>query len=115
VLEHLPYVVAVWLFVIGWYGVITTRNLIHLILCLSVVQSSTYVFLLAIGYRTGATAPVFNDVPPGTPAVDPVVQALTLTDIVVGATVTALLLALAIQAHKRSGSLDPSHTDVLRG
>jgi multicomponent Na+:H+ antiporter subunit C len=39
--------------------------------------------------------------------VDPVVQALTLTDVVVGTTVTALLLALAVQAHKRYGTLDP--------
>ncbi|HEV7664173.1 MAG TPA: cation:proton antiporter subunit C [Chloroflexota bacterium] len=114
-MDHLPYLVAAWLFVIGWYGIITSRNLIHLILCLSVVQSSTYVFLLAIGYRTGATAPVFNDVPPGTPAVDPLVQALALTDVVVGATVTALLLALAVQAHKQSGTLDPGGVETMRG
>jgi multicomponent Na+:H+ antiporter subunit C len=115
VLDHLPYVVAAWLLAVGWYGVITSRNLIHLVLCVSVVQSSTYVFLLAIGYRTGATAPVFNDVPLGTPAVDPLVQALALTDIVVGATVTALLLALAIQAQRSSGTLDPDGIDVLHG
>lgn len=113
--QHLPYVVAVWLFVVGVYGVATSRNLVHLIMCLSVAQSSTYVFLLSIGYRVDATAPVFNDVPPGTPAVDPLVQALALTDIVVGATVTALLLALAVQAHKRRGTLDPSDLRALRG
>jgi multicomponent Na+:H+ antiporter subunit C len=113
--EHLPYVVAVWLFLVGIYGIVTSRHLVHMIVCLSVAQSSTYVFLLAIGYRSGATAPVFNDVPPGTPAVDPLVQALALTDIVVGATVTALLLALAIQANKRRGTLDPSGMRALRG
>ena len=111
----LPFVVAGWLFLIGLYGIITSKNLVHLILCLSVVQSSTYVLLLAIGYRTGATAPVFNDVPVGTPAVDPVVQALTLTDVVVGVTVTALLLALAVQQFKRSGTLDPDELQALRG
>jgi multicomponent Na+:H+ antiporter subunit C len=113
-MEHLAYVVALWLFLVGIYGIITSRNLVHLILCLSVAQSSTYVFLLAIGYRNGATAPVFNDVPPGTPAVDPLVQALALTDIVVGATVTALLLALAIQSHKHNGTLDPDKARSLR-
>ena len=50
---------------------------------------------------------IFDTVPVGTRAVDPVVQALTLTDVVVGVTVTALLLALAVQAHKRYGTLDP--------
>jgi multicomponent Na+:H+ antiporter subunit C len=114
-MNFLPYGVAVWLFVVGLYGIITSRHLIHLIVCLAVVQSSTYVLLLSIGYRTGAGAPIFATVPPGTPAVDPVVQALALTDIVVGATVTALLLALAVQVHKRRGTLDPHRLRSMRG
>lgn len=114
-MSFLPYAVAAWLFLIGLYGIITSRHLVHLIVCLSVVQSSTYVLLLSIGYRRGAGAPIFADVPPGTPAVDPVVQALTLTDIVVGATVMALLLALAAQIHKQRDSLDPKHLRPMRG
>lgn len=114
-MTFLPYAVAAWLFVIGLYGIITSRHLVHLTVCLSVVQSSTYVLLLSIGYRTGAGAPIFAAVPPGTPAVDPVVQALTLTDIVVGATVMALLLALAAQVQKHRGQLDPHHLRPMRG
>src|SRR5919198_1717654 len=106
-LDFLPYLLAAWLFRVGLYGIVPSRNLIHAVTCLAVVQSSTYVLLLAIGYRRGGTAPIFLDVPVGTRAVDPVVGALTLTDIVVGATVTALLLALAVQTHKRRGTLDP--------
>lgn len=111
----LPYAVALWLLLAGLYGMVTSRNLIHMIICLSVVQSSTLVILLAIGYRAGETAPIFFDIPAGTPAVDPVVQALTLTDVVVGVTVTALLLALAVQVHKRCGTLDPEGLKALRG
>jgi multicomponent Na+:H+ antiporter subunit C len=113
-LSWLPYAVAAYLFIIGLYGIVTSRNLIHLVVCLSVVQSSTYVVLLSIGFRTGATAPIFLNLPPGTRAVDPVVQALTLTDVVVGVTVSALLLALAVQIHKRSGTLDPNGLTSLR-
>jgi multicomponent Na+:H+ antiporter subunit C len=111
----LAYVVAVWLLLAGLYGVVTSRHLVHLVLCLSVAQSSTYVLLLAIGYRGGGRAPVFSDLPAGTPVVDPVVQALTLTDIVVQATVTAVLLALTVQAAKRFGSVDPDDLGALRG
>ena len=107
--------VSIWLFVIGLYGIISSHNLIHLVICLSVVQSSTYVLLLSVGYVTGAGAPVFASVPLSTPAVDPVVQALTLTDVVVEATVTALLLAIAVQAHKRFGTLDPDELRSMRG
>ena len=110
-----PYATAAWLFLIGLYGMATSRNLIHLVNCLGVVQSSTYVLLLAIGYRAGGTAPVFSDVPVGTPAVDPVVQALTLTGIVVGAVVSALLLAIAVQAQKQFGSLNPDELRAMRG
>jgi multicomponent Na+:H+ antiporter subunit C len=115
VLDYLPYLVAAWLFLVGLYGIVTSRNLIHAVICLAVVQSSTYVLLLAIGYRRGATAPIFLDVPVGTRAVDPVVAALALTDVVVGATVTALLLALAVQIHKRLGTLDPDDLRSMKG
>ena len=47
-------------------------------------------------------------------AVDPTVQVLVLTDIVIEATVTGLLLALAVQAHKRFGSVDPRDLRALQ-
>ena len=84
--------------------------------CLSVAQSGTYVLLLAIGYQKGASAPVFGSTTtPNTNVVDPVVQALTLTDIVVSATITALLLALAIQIAKTHGTVDPDELTSLEG
>jgi multicomponent Na+:H+ antiporter subunit C len=109
-----PYAVAIWIFLVGLYGVVTSRHLVHLVICLSVVQSSTYVLLLAIGYRTDGAASIFVDIPLNTKAVDPVVKALALTDIVVGAAVTALLLAIAVQAQKRFGTLDPDELDPVR-
>ncbi len=115
ILAWLPYAVAAWLLLWGLYGIVKSRNLVHLIICLVIVQSSTYVLLMAIGYKAGAVAPVFADMPLGTPAVDPVVQALMLTDIVVEATVAALLLALAVQVYQRAGSLDPRELVRLEG
>jgi len=111
----LPYIAAVWLLIVGLYGCATSRNMIHLVGCLFVTQSSTYVLLLTLGYRWGATAPIFYDVPAGTPAVDPVVQALTLTDVVVSAAVAALTLAFAIQGFKRTGTLDHHKMTFMKG
>ncbi|MFF4381676.1 sodium:proton antiporter [Kitasatospora sp. NPDC001547] len=111
----LPYLVAGWILLAGLYGLVTSRNLVQAVGCLAVAQSSTYVLLLAVGYRRDATAPVFSDLPTDAPVVDPVVQALTLTDIVVGATVTALLLSLVIQLRKRHGTVDPEELTGLRG
>lgn len=110
-----PFVVVAWLLMVGLYGIVTSRHLVHLIVCLIVVQSSTYVLLLGVGYKAGAAAPYFYDIPQGTPAVDPVVQALALTDVVVEAAVTALLLAFTVQAHKRFGTVDPNELKQLQG
>ena len=110
-----PFIVVAWILAVGLYGIITSRHLVHQIVCLIVVQSSTYVLLLGVGYKTGAVAPYFYDIPVNTPAVDPVVQVLALTDVVVEAAVTALLVAFAVQAHKRFGTLDPEELRQLQG
>jgi multicomponent Na+:H+ antiporter subunit C len=108
--------VAGWLFLIGLYGIVTSRHLVHLCLCLTVLQASTYVLLTTIGYRPGMPAPIFTDgVQPTSVTVDPLVHALMLTDIVVEATVVALLLSIAVKIHKRTGSIDPDALNVMRG
>lgn len=111
----LPYIVAAWLFCCGLYGLVSSRHLVHSVVCLAILQSSTYMLLLAIGYRGSGTAPVFADIPVGTPTVDPVVQALMLTDVVVEAVVVALLLAMVVKAHEKSGTVDPDDLRTLRG
>lgn len=116
-MSYYGYIVAAWLLIIGSFGIARSRNLIHAVVCLSVAQAGTYVLLLSVGFQKTATPPVFGS-PPTKPALsvtDPVVQAMTLTDVVVSATVTALLLALAIQIHKRHGTVDPDELRALRG
>lgn len=94
----------------GLYGIVTSRHIVHLIICVSVVQSATYILLIAIGYRLGAGAPIFIDTPPEhKPAVDTIVQALSLTDIVVSAATTALLLAIATQVWRVKNEINPDN------
>ena len=111
----MPFVLAAWTFFVGLSGIVTSRNYLHMIMCLSVTQSSTYILILQVGYLAGGTAPIFKDVPVGTRAVDPVVQSLVLTDIVVGVVVTALLVALVLQAHKTTGTLNPDDLKAMAG
>jgi multicomponent Na+:H+ antiporter subunit C len=113
-MSFFPFVVAAWLFVVGLWGVVSSRNLVRTVLSLTVVQSSTYLLLLGVGYRTGGQAPIVADISTTSRLVDPVVQVLVLTDVVIEATVTALLLALVVQAHKRFGSVDPADLRPLR-
>ena len=115
VVDHLPFLVAGWLFCCGLYGIVTSRHLVHLVVCLAILQSSTYVFLLGIGYRIGGAAPVFSDIPVATRVVDPVVQALMLTDVVVEAVVVALLLAMVVKAHEKAGTVNPKDLSEMKG
>ena len=71
--------------------------------------------LLSVGYVKHGVAPIFIGTKLGTTAVDPVVQALTLTDIVVSVTVIALILALALDIHRHRGSVDPEEIAELQG
>ncbi|MFL6007065.1 MAG: sodium:proton antiporter [Gaiellaceae bacterium] len=114
-MSYLAYAVAGWICLVGLYGAITSRNLIHLALCLTVTQSSTYILLLSIGYRRGGGAPIFKGTVVGTRSVDPIVQALTLTDIVVSVTVVGLILALALDVHTKTGTADPEKIAEMSG
>jgi multicomponent Na+:H+ antiporter subunit C len=107
--------VAAFVFLAGLYGIVSSRNLIHITVCVSLCQSSTYVLLLAIGYKKHGTAPIFADVPTSRRVVDPIVQALTLTDIVVAVAVSALLLSFALKAFDHHRSLDPAEAAELKG
>jgi multicomponent Na+:H+ antiporter subunit C len=115
ILAHVPYLIAAWIFLWGLYGIVTSKNLVHQVICLAVVQTSTYVLLLTIGFKVGGTAPVFADVPVGTPVVDPLVQALMLTDVVVEATVMALLLSMVVKANELAGTIDPEELRIMKG
>ncbi|MGH2871100.1 MAG: NADH-quinone oxidoreductase subunit K [Solirubrobacteraceae bacterium] len=113
-MSFLTFGIAAWLFVIGLWGVVNSSHLVRTVLCLTVVQSATYLILLGIGYVRGAKAPVVVGISPHAKLVDPVMQVLVLTDVVIEATVAALLLALVVQAHRRFGSVDPEKLRALR-
>jgi multicomponent Na+:H+ antiporter subunit C len=110
-----PYLIAGWVFLCGLYGIVSSRHLVHTVISLAVVQTSTYVLLLSIGFRSSGIAPVFADISPGVTTVDPIVQALMLTDVVVEATVMALLLAMVVKAYEKAGTLSPDDLRIVRG
>jgi len=111
------YAVAGWLLLAGAFGIVRSRDLVHAVVSLAVAQAGTYVLLVGVGFQHGGGPPVFGSPPrhPTVHVVDPVVQAMTLTDIVVSATVTALLLAIALQLHRRRGTTDPDELNSVQG
>ena len=92
---------------IGLYVVLVKRNLIKVIIGISIIDTGVNLFLIAVGYIRGGTAPIFSAAAEdATRMVDPVPQALVLTAIVIGVSVLALALSLAIRLHGHYGTLD---------
>ncbi len=104
------YLGAIGLLTLGIFAMVFYHDLIRMVLGLLLLESGVNLFLVTVGYRPYADAPILVD-----PAltnlhtigmVDPVPQALVLTAIVIGVGVQALALALIIKIYRAFGTLD---------
>ncbi len=117
------YLAGVALFCTGLYAVLTRRNLVKIVMGLSLMEASTYLLLLSFAYRPQSTAPVLINTPPGqTPGqlaagnvADPVLQNFCLTAIVIGVAVTGVFLAVTVRIAQHYRTLDADRVRALRG
>lgn len=102
--------------VMGLYIMIVKKDLIKIVIGMSLMDEGTNLLLVSIGFRQGGTAPIFmSDLKAGSFFVDPVPQALTLTSIVIGACVTAMALSLVIKIKAHYGSINADDVRRLNG
>jgi len=97
------------LMMIGFYAVLTQKNIFRLILALGLMEGGVNLLLITTGYRKGVIAPIITKVFDTSSLpnfADPLPQALVLTSIVIGLGVTALSLTLAIKYKEHHGTLD---------
>jgi len=103
------------LMAIGFWGILTRRNMIRMILSLAITGTGLHLVMIAVGYVRHGTAPIINEAAATAgQTVDPVPQALVLTAIVIGVAVNALLLALIIRLYRKKGTLDVDDFRELR-
>ena len=114
-----PYILCTILLLIGVYGVITKKNLVKIVIGMVIIEYSTNLMLILIGYRTGGTAPIItsieNAAQEASTFVDPLPQALIVTSIVIGLSVTVLAIVLCLRLYEKYGTLDILHIRRLRG
>jgi len=89
---------------IGLYGVVAKKNILKILISLGLMETGVNTLIIAMGYVPGGTAPILDGSYPS--YVDPVPQALVLTAIVIGVSVTALALAVSIGYFNKKGSLE---------
>ncbi|MCB2195412.1 MAG: cation:proton antiporter subunit C [Bacteroidetes bacterium] len=109
------YILCFILFLVGLYGLITRRNLIKIVISLSIMEFSVFLFLVIIGYIDAGVAPIVELSNQNVIYVDPLPQAMVLTAIVIGLATTAMLLAIAIRLYRKYKTFDIREINNLRG
>ena len=107
------------LFVIGLYCALTKKNIVKIVIGLTIMEYAVNLFLVLLGYRKDGAAPIID----GTTnhleflarSVDPLPQALVVTSIVIGLGVTTLAIALCIRLYEKYGTFDISEIRRLKG
>ena len=97
---------------IGIWGMLTHRNILRIIIGFAVMDTGLHLVMVATGYITAGTAPILDGAIDKANAasrvIDPIPSALVVTAIVIGLSVTAVMLAYAIRlyAAKKTLSID---------
>ncbi|MFD1327213.1 sodium:proton antiporter [Mycoplana ramosa] len=97
------------LVLLGFWGLLRHRNILRIIIGFSLVDTGMHIVLVATGYITGGTAPIIDAAlgrsEAATRAVDPIPSALVVTAIVIGFSVSAVMLAFAIRLYETRKTL----------
>ena len=104
---HLDGLTAVMLFGIGFALLLLDKNLMKKIIGFSMMDSGIYLFLASYGYIESRLAPIYREgVTEASAYINPLPAGLVLTGIVVGVSVTAIMLGLTVRLYERYHSLD---------
>ncbi|KUH33643.1 cation:proton antiporter [Thermococcus celericrescens] len=106
---------AISLILIGLYAVLVKKNLLKMLIGLSIMETGVNLLLVSIGYVAGRSAPILSEGIGPNQAVDPIPQALVLTAIVIGVATTAMALSVAMILHEKYGTLNVEEIRRLRG
>ena len=100
------------LVLIGFWGILTQRNVLRIIIGFSLINTGIHIVIVSLGYVANGTAPIIDSALNAAEApslvVDPIPSALVVTAIVIGLSVTAVMLAYAIRLYdaKKTLSID---------
>jgi multisubunit Na+/H+ antiporter MnhC subunit len=90
----------VLLLIVGFYSLLTTRNLVRMVIALEILSKATTLALIASGYATGQVG---------------LAQALAITLIVIEVAVVVVAVAIILCVYRHTGSLDVAHLRELKG
>ena len=97
---------AILMFFIALYGLITTRNIIKSMICMTLMEVSVVMFWLSFGFTANQLPPIMASIGDlGTTDLaliaDPLPQALMITAIIIGLSVTAVNTIMFITFYRK--------------
>ncbi len=104
VLDHINYLGAMALFVIGLHTVVTHSNLIKKIMGINIMGTAVFLFFVAIGNVTDGVPPIITG--EDVIYINPLPSVLILTGIVVVVSITVYSLSLVVRIYETHGTVD---------
>ena len=111
---NIPFIAVALLVGVALFSIIFKRTPVKIVMGIAILAAGANLFLVTLGYRAGVVAPIYTVTPEGT-MVLPVPQALTLTSIVIGVSVIALMLTMVMYIYRHMGDADTRKSRLLRG
>ncbi|MDY0168614.1 MAG: cation:proton antiporter subunit C [Thermoguttaceae bacterium] len=105
----LDYGTAIALLCLGLYCVMTKTDLIKIVIGINIMESAILLFLVRLAAAPGDRAPIYpaeSNVPPAIVFADPIPQALSLTQIVINAAITAIMLSFVVKLYQSYRTID---------
>ncbi|UCF49438.1 MAG: cation:proton antiporter subunit C [Thermoplasmatales archaeon] len=102
---NIPYIAAIALILLGLYALIFKRNLIKIVIGILLIENGVNLFLITLAFRQNSITPIYPITGDKSMSL-PVPHALTLTSIVIGVCVLALMLSLIVHIYRHYGTLD---------
>jgi len=107
VMANYPYFVAMVLFCIGIYAILSRANLMKKIIGINIMINAIFLLLISSGNIRGGIAPLQAvELTPEQLYVNPLPAALVLTGIVVSLSVTAFALSIVIKINDYYGTIE---------
>lgn len=96
--------VALLIFFVGLFGVVTQRNILKTVIAINIMDVGSILFLITVNVRPTDVPPVGSE--DFLRMADPLPQALMITAIVIGISVSAVSLTIFISLFRKHGTLD---------
>jgi multicomponent Na+:H+ antiporter subunit C len=96
--------VSLVLFFVGLYGVLSNRNIIKSIIAVNIMDVAAILFLITVNTRPEQVPPIGAE--DFAMMADPLPQALMITAIVIGISVTAVSITVFIGLFRKHGTAD---------